>query len=61
MQRAARPPKAANHNGIRCAQVSQWRLSKALIPRCNSAVLSHALPHRDLLTIFTRRLIVPSD
>jgi hypothetical protein len=38
MQRAVKPPKAVNHNGIRFAQVSQWRPSKALIARCNSAL-----------------------
>jgi hypothetical protein len=45
MHRAVKPPKAANHNGIRFAQLSQWRPSKALIARCNSAV-GTALPER---------------
>jgi hypothetical protein len=37
MQRAVKAAKAITTTVIRCAQVSQWRPSKALIARCNSA------------------------
>jgi hypothetical protein len=61
MQRAATTQSCQSQRHPLRSGVPVEALSKALIPRCNSAVLSHALPHRDLLTIGTRRLIVPSD
>jgi hypothetical protein len=63
MQRAVKPPKAVNHNGIRCPQVSQWRPSKALIARCNSAppVTDQPAPFQQLDFLYMSSRDVAAD
>jgi RNA polymerase sigma factor (sigma-70 family) len=51
MRRAVNHPKLSSRQPSACVQVSQWRPSKALIARCNSA----REPHRSLERVRTQR------